>query len=202
MAALKHVGRVTKTKKKCAVAYRVLPGDPDNCLVVFTEALDSADHDTLINLIESNAGQNSDEFADAMARTSLSDGRNMLAGFHKTGKLTKVATNLIEMTPNNNTSLPLDELNKTIAEQKGVTVNDLAMKSPEGATIAEVTNAPLANPADSYTAPTTSDVLTDEALAAQYRSQADSLFKEAKSLREQAEQLVPTKRKSKTTADG
>ena len=106
------------------------------------------------------------------------------------------------MTPNNNTSLPLDELNKTIAEQKGVTVNDLAMKSPEGATIAEVTNAPLANPADSYAAPTTSDVLTDEALAAQYRSQADSLFKEAKTLREQAEQLVPTKRKSKTTADG
>ena len=202
MAALKHVGRVTKTKKKCAVAYRVLPGDPDNCLVVFTEALDAADHDSLINLIESNAGQIADEFADAMARSSLSDGRNMLAAFHKTGKLTKVATNLIEMTPNNNTSLPLDELNKTIAEQKGVTVNDLAMKSPEGATIAEVKDAPVADPAASYTAPATSDVLTDEALAAQYRSQADSLFKEAKTLREQAEQLVPTKRKSKTAADG
>ena len=202
MAALKHVGRVTKTKKKCAVAYRVLPGDPDNCLVVFTEALDAADHDSLINLIESNAGQTADEFADAMARSSLSDGRNMLAGFHKTGKLTKVATNLIEMTPNNNTSLPLDELNKTIAEQKGVTVNDLAMKDPQGATIAEVKDAPVADPAASYTAPATSDVLTDEALAAQYRSQADSLFKEAKTLREQAEQLVPTKRKSKTTADG
>ena len=202
MAALKHVGRVTKTKKKCAVAYRVLPGDPDNCLVVFTEALDAADHDSLINLIESNAGQIADEFADAMARSSLSDGRNMLAGFHKTGKLAKVATNLIEMTPNNNTSLPLDELNKTIAEQKGVTINDLAMKSPEGATIAEVKDAPVANPAASYTAPATTDVLTDEALAAQYRSQADSLFKEAKTLREQAEQLVPTKRKSKTTADG
>ena len=202
MAALKHVGRVTKTKKKCAVAYRVLPGDPDNCLVVFTEALDAADHDSLINLIESNAGQIADEFADAMARSSLSDGRNMLAAFHKTGKLTKVATNLIEMTPNNNTSLPLDELNKTIAEQKGVTINDLAMKSPEGATIAEVKDAPVANPAASYTAPATTDVLTDEALAAQYRSQADSLFKEAKTLREQAEELVPTKRKSKTTADG
>ena len=202
MAALKHVGRVVKTKKKCAVAYRVLPGDPDNCLVVFTESLDAADHDSLINLIESNAGQTADEFADAMARSSLSDGRNMLAAFHKTGKLTKVATNLIEMTPNNNTSLPLDELNKTIAEQKGVTVNDLAMKSPEGATIAEVKDAPVADPAASYTAPATPDVLTDEALAAQYRSQADSLFKEAKTLREQAEELVPTKRKSKTTADG
>jgi len=202
MAALKHVGRVVKTKKKCAVAYRVLPGDPDNCLVVFTESLDAADHDSLINLIESNAGQTADEFADAMARSSLSDGRNMLAAFHKTGKLTKVATNLIEMTPNNNTSLPLDELNKTIAQQKGVTVNDLAMKDPQGATIAEVKDAPVADPAASYTAPATPDVLTDEALAAQYRSQADSLFKEAKTLREQAEELVPTKRKSKTTADG
>jgi hypothetical protein len=202
MAALKHIGRVTKTKKKCAVAYRVLPGDPDNCLVVFTESLDAADHDSLINLIESNAGQNAVEFADAMARSSLSDGRNMLAGFHKTGKLAKVATNLIEMTPNNNTSLPLDELNKTIAEQKGVTVNDLAMKDPQGATIAEVKDAPVADPAASYTAPATTDVLTDEVLAAQYRSQADSLFKEAKTLREQAEELVPTKRKSKTTADG
>jgi hypothetical protein len=202
MAALKHVGRVVKTKKKCAVAYRVLPGEPDNCLVVFTESLDAADHDSLINLIESNAGQTADEFADAMARSSLSDGRNMLAGFHKTGKLTKVATNLIEMTPNNNTSLPLDELNKTIAEQKGVTVNDLAMKDPQGATIAEVKDAPVADPAASYTAPATPEVVTDEALAAQYRSQADSLFKEAKTLREQAEELVPTKRKSKTTADG
>ena len=64
------------------------------------------------------------------------------------------------------------------------------------------TTVPVANPAASYTEPATTDVLTDEALASQYRSQADSLFKEAKSLREQAEQLVPTKRKSKTTADG
>jgi len=206
MQALKHVGRVIKTKKKLAVAYRVLPGDPNNCLVCFTESLDAADHDSLINLLQANSGQNADEFADAMARQSLSDGRNMLAAFHKTGKLTKVATNLIEMTPNNNTSMPLDELNKTIAEQRGVTVNDLAMKDPQGAIIAEVKDAPVADPAALYTAPATQpstpDVLTDEALAAQYRSQADSLFKEAKTLREQAEDLVPTKRKSKTMADG
>ena len=45
---------------------------------------------------------------------------------------------------------------------------------------------------------TSEEVLTDEALAAQYRSQADALFKEAKSLREQAEALVPTKRKTKS----
>ena len=43
-------------------------------------------------------------------------------------------------------------------------------------------------------------VLSDEDLAASYRSQADAMFKEAKRLREQAEELVPTKRKSKASA--
>ena len=39
--------------------------------------------------------------------------------------------------------------------------------------------------------------MTDEDLAASYRSQADTMFKEAKRLREQAEELVPTKKKAK-----
>ena len=43
-------------------------------------------------------------------------------------------------------------------------------------------------------------VLDDTTLATQYRSQADALYKEAKRLREQAEELVPTKRKTKASA--
>jgi hypothetical protein len=38
-------------------------------------------------------------------------------------------------------------------------------------------------------------VISDEQLAASLRSQADGMFKEAKRLREQAEELVPTKKK-------
>ena len=202
--AFKHVGRVIKTKKKCAVAYRVVPGDPNNCLVVMTESLDAGEHDTLMNLIESQTGQDAYELGEAMARTQLPDGRNMLAGFHTTGKFQKVDSKLIEMTPNNVTSIPLEELNKNIAEQKGVTVADLALKGEDGQTVqpsVETTDSPV-DPTATYTTGNTDDVLTDEALAAQYRSQADSLFKEAKRLREQAEELVPTKRKSKSTVDG
>ena len=198
--ALKHVGRTANTKKKCAVVYRVLPGEPDNCLVVYTESLDAADHDSLMTLIESNAAQTADEFADAMARSHLSDGRIMLSGFHKTGKLVKVPTSAIEMTPNTNTSILLSELNETIAQQKGVTVADLAVKNP---TTGETTEVKQDAPVDPVALNTTdTGVLTDDQLAAQYRSQADSLFKEAKRLREQAEELAPTKRKSKTSADG
>lgn len=201
--ALKHIGRVIKTKKKCAVAYRVIPGDIDNCLIVLTESLDAGEHDALISLIDSQTAQDAYELAEAMARTQLPDGRNMLAGFHKTGKMNKVASNLIEMTPNNVTSIPLDQLNASIAEQKGVTIAELALKGPNGETAAPTDSAegtPV-DPTATYTQQP-ADVLTDEALAAQYRSQADAMFKEAKRLREQAEELAPTKRKSKTTADG
>ncbi len=195
--ALKHIGRVVKNQKRCAVAYRTVPGDHQFSLVVMSENLDSPDHDALMTLIESGAGQEANELADAMHRTQLPDGKNMLVGFHAMGKLTKVLSEDIEMTPDNSTTINLAELNKIIAEQKGITVADLAGEV-KGAPNADATaQAPVKAP--EATAPA-SDTLSDEDLAAQYRSQADSLFKEAKVLREQAEELVPTKKKSKSSA--
>lgn len=198
MADLKHVGRLTTNNRKLIVAYRVVPNDPEHCLVVHTESLDAADHDSLINLVESNAGQSENDLANAMARTQLTDGSNMLARFHTTGKLVKVPTNVVEMTPNITTRVNLAELNKIIADQKGVTVADLAVKSTAPAPTATTTEAPIVEDATPVVG---EEPLSDEQLAAQYRSQADALFKEAKALREQAEELVPTKKKTKQTAD-
>lgn len=193
--ALKHIGRHVGSKKKVAVAFRVLPGEPENCLVVPTESLDAAQHDSLMTLIESNAAQNAEELADAMNRVTLPDGMNMLKGFHKYGKLYKMKTDEIEMTPDNKSSVMLDELNKLIAEQKGITVEDLAVSSgTSGQPVAPATSTEMPTAAADET------VLDDATLAAQYRSQADTLYKEAKRLREQAEELVPTKRKTKASA--
>ena len=208
MPNYKHVGRVASNRRKVVVAYRVVPGDPDNCLVVQTENLNAEEHDSLIKLVESDAGQNANEFAEAMARTRLPDGRIMLAAFHTTGKLNKVPSSAIEMTPNNATIINLKELNETIANQQGVTVADLAVKGPNGQTIpAPITEQdaavdPVAAYSTSNNTETVSDgILTDDSIAAQLRSQADALFKEAKRLREQAEELAPTKKKTskKTT---
>lgn len=205
--ALKHVGRITSNKRKVVVAYRVVPDEPENCVVVQTENLSADEHDALIKAVESAAGQEAEEFAVAMARAYLPDGRNMLAGFHTTGKMRKVAQSEVEMTPNGNTVINLAELNKLIAEQKGVTVGDLAMRSnpeeaapsPEGEVdaVAQYTDTTPTQ----VTEPASDGIITDEQLAAQYRSQADALFKEAKALREQAEALVPTKRKTKKTEE-
>jgi hypothetical protein len=200
--ALKHVGRIATNRRKVVVAYRVVPDEPDNCVVVQTENLSADEHDTLIKTVESAAGQEAEEFAVAMARAFLPDGRNMLAAFHTTGKMRKVPSKDVEMTPNGNTTINLAELNNMIAEQKGVTVGDLAMRSTPAsdtpATEGEVDAVAQYTESTPATTPTTDGVLSDEELAAQYRSQADALFKEAKALREQAEELVPTKRKKKT----
>jgi hypothetical protein len=190
--ALKHVGRVKSSKRKVIVAYRVVPGEPENCICVTTENLMAEEHDALMQLVESDSGQSAYEFGEAMARARLPDGRIMLAGFHTTGKMVKMATNNVEMTPDRQTTILLSELNQVIAEQKGVSVEDLALKDnkPKASTTTE-------EPVVAEAAPSTTDsVLSDEELAAQYRSQADAMFKEAKRLREQAEELVPSKKKT------
>jgi len=196
--AIKHIGRMAKNKRKVVVAYRVVPGEPENAIIVTTENLEAADHDVLMKTVESDAGQSANEFADVMARTRLADGRNMLAAFHTTGKMAKVPTKDVEMTPNTQTVILLSDLNEMIAEQKGVTVADLAVS--DGST---TKSAPTVEAAPAVEAAPVADtgVLTDEDLAAQYRSQADALFKEAKALREQAEELVPTKKKAKAKAE-
>jgi len=145
-----------------------------------------------MKLVESNAGQTAYEFAEAMARTQLPDGRVMLAGFHTTGRMLKVKTSDIEMTPDTKTTIGLDELNATIAQQRGVTVADLALSDPNASNEPKAVTESV-DPVDLYNQTSASNedtVLTDEMLAAQYRSQADSLFKEAKKLREQAKEIT------------
>lgn len=218
MAEMKHVGVLKSNNRKVVVAYRVIPGEnpPTNALVIDTASLGDADHDTLIKAVESNTGQSAFEFAEAMSRSTLSDGANMLARFHTTGKLQKIPMNQIDMTPNTATRISLDELNKIIADQRGVTISDLAMKDPNelpaGTTITEAgsvnempkTSEVLAEAQAANVEPlqaSTDGVITDEQLATNYRSQADAMFKEAKRLREEAEKLVPTKRKSKKSVE-
>jgi hypothetical protein len=197
--ALKHIGRVKANQRKVVVAYRTIPGDPYSCIVIPTESLSNDEHDALIRCVESSAGQSAYEFCEAMARYTLPDGRNMLAGFHTGGRMVKMATNAIEMQPDTKTTISLDELNNIIAEQKGVGIEDLALsdgvtpKNPNTIVedVATVQDLALT---EQLQAPET-DVVTDEQLAAKYRSDADRMYKEAKRLREMAEELVPTKKK-------
>ncbi len=203
MANLKHVGRFKATGRKCLVAYRTLPGDSDSALVVQTENLDNDQHDAIIKLVESPAGQSSYEFAEVLARANFPDGSIMLSNLHFNSRLTKVKTSEIEMIPNSQATISLDTLNQIIAEQRGVSVNDLALgNQTTEQEIAQVKDLPEPinydeQPLVETQAPASFD--TPEAEAKHYRSQADKLAKQAAEFRRKAEELAPTK-KAKTTA--
>jgi hypothetical protein len=199
--AIKHVGRFKSNGRKCVVVFRTLPNDPEHALVVQTENLGDNEHDTLMRLVESNTGQVSEELADAMQRTPLQDGSIMLANFHTNGKLTKVATKDIEMTPDTQTVINLAELNSIIAEQKGVSINDLAVNGSSVQEVGTANEMPASTvEAQAQTAQVEEQPLSDEDLAKNMRADADRMFKEAERLRKEAEELSPSKKKASSNA--
>jgi len=198
MADIKHIGRMRATGRKVVVAYRTLPGESDSALVIPTESLNPEQHDALITLVESNAGQTAYEFAEALARSHFPDGQVMLNHLHFSKKLSKVKTSDVDMTPNLQATIDLAQLNQLIAEQKGISVNDLALGNNTNIpkNVAAINDiSPSKTESFEVKAPD-ADPLSDEDLAKKFRSDADRLSKEAAELRRQAESLAPTKKKT------
>ena len=99
MANVKHVGRIKSNKAKVAIIYRMLPNDPYNSLVVGTASLPEVYHNSLMTVVESQQGQDAFELGDLLGSRFFPDGRGMLAALHLDGKLVKIATNDVEVTP-------------------------------------------------------------------------------------------------------
>ena len=184
MAEIKHVGKMKGSGEKVAVVYRTVPGDSKSAVVIQTSKIDAADHDALMKVIESNAGQSAFELHEVLGRNMTPDGQSMLLKFHQGGFMQKVPTDTVIMTPTTTDSVALDELNKIIAEQKGVSIDDLAVQPDTATTVAS----------SQTSRNTPNQPLTDEQLASQMRSNADRFFKEASKLRKEAEALSPTKK--------
>lgn len=196
MPFLKHIGKMKNNGAKVAVAYRTLPGDAYHALVVGTNSLQDSYHDALMSLIQGESGQSANELADLLAVRKFPDGNNMLEYLHARGFLKKVPTDGVLMTPTPTDTISLDQLNQVIAEQKGVSVDDLAITdgvNPNPKTKKENEPKPekeVASEAESI----------ENLTPAQLRSKADALFKQAQVLRKQADAIDPPKSKKKTVA--
>ncbi len=185
---MKHVGKMKNNGARVLIVYRTLPGDSRHALVVGSESLNPAQHDEIMDLLQSVDGQNANEFADALAvRRFTFDGTEMLVWLHTNKLLKRVPTDGVIVTPATNYTIPLDELNATIAEQRGVTVDELAVTN--GATPNPRT--PRQNPDDIFK-PLTEDV--ESLTASQLRERADRLWSIAHSMQTRAEEMDPTKR--------
>ena len=197
---MKHVGKMKNNSARIAIIYRTLPGDANSALVVGTNGLPDSYHDSLMSTIETDSGQQASELADLLSVRRFPDGEIMLSWLHNRGHLRKVPTSLVIMTPNSQTQIPLDELNKLIAEQAGISIDELAVTDGSKKTVAKKPTAEAVEvivPAEVI--PESTDPLVK---AKSYRSQADKLAKEAANFRRLAEELDPAvkKSKNKTTA--
>jgi len=198
MAFLRHVGK--HGDRKVAVIFREVPGESHMCLVAYTELLNKHIHDPMIQCIESDIGQNSENLADALNRSYTTDGKIILQILHHEGQLKKIQTAQVVMTPQPNTVIRLDELNKILDEMKQgeEAVKRLAEmdKSAGMQTSADVIRkmrGPQNQPVES-----TGDLLGDAHLAKQrleqalkMENEAQGLLTEAKRLKSEAHQLDP-----------
>ena len=195
---MKHVGKMKNNSARVAVAYRTLPGDPHSCLVIGTQGLGDSYHDTLMNLIESDNGQQANELADILSARRFPDGSNMLGYLHNGGHLIKVKTNQVNMTPDSQTVIGLDQLNEIIAQQKGVTIDQLAVSDGTNTTPPKKTSKVVEDYVNPEGAKASQPAVSDfELTPAELRSRADALFKQAQQLRKKADELDPPKKKAK-----
>lgn len=190
MSFLRHVGK--QGDRKVAIVFREVPGEPHMCLVTYTETLNQHIHDPMIQCIESDIGQSSENLADALNRTFTKDGRPILHVLHAEGQLKKVQTSLIVVTPSPNVKIKLDELNKILDEMKQ---GEQAVKK-----LAELDNSRgLQDPVDvarrmrgesTVTATPQSGMLGDNDIATNLRQQAAKMSAEAKGLMAEADRLL------------
>ena len=124
----KHIGELVDGGAKVVIMYRTVPGEPNNCLVVGTKFLPDMYHNALMKAVESDGGQDAEEFADFASRQTFPDGTNMLAMMHNDNYIKKFKTNEIMVTYGNTPEgrILLNKLNEMIAKEKGVSVKDLA----------------------------------------------------------------------------
>ena len=137
----------------------------------------------------------------------------MLPALHTQGKLIKIPTDQVEMTPNFSSSITLSELNSIIAEQQGIAIDELSVRSENTANknaevvdVAQINDMMKKPQSNDNVGRTTSASITEEQqplveptgtpdeVAKFYRSQADKLAKQAADFRRKAEELVPTKK--------
>ena len=213
MAFMKHVGK--HGDRKVCILFRQVPGEDHMCLVIYPDTLHAHWQDSIQKALESDVAQQSEELADALHRSFLPDGRPVLQTLHQERMIKKLRTADVIVTPNQNASIRLDELNKMLNEMKQgeeavkkMAENDASrgMVAPEVKRKAEAEfKASQTKKVDTeYVAPPTlkagqDGALSDRDIAANMLAQAKAMevnaramVAEAARMKKEAEKMDPT----------
>jgi hypothetical protein len=206
MASLKHVGRIKNTGSRCVVVFREMYNekgavvDKHSCLVFESQMLPDAEHQDLMRIIESEGAQSTGDLFNVLSRERLGNGVPALAWLNQNNRLRKFPTDNVEMTPDAQTTLGLDTLNKIVgmqasgatqAEIENALQDDTDNAPRSAATVADVVNTDVETPM--VNSPQTDDgVLGDADIAQHLLAQAVQFEAQAKDLKEQAILLDPS----------
>lgn len=187
MAFFKHVGE--HNGKKVIIVQRSIPGEAHLAAVIYSQIIPSQYHDDIMQVLQSDEGQQSKEFMDIMNRRLLRNGGNMLVTTVNEGFVKKAQTAQIIVKPNASSSIRLDELNKllTMAGEGKEAIKKLEeLDRQQGRRDPIKINAPMPGNIDSVT---DVGVLSDSRLAADFTSQAIRMRAEAQALLTEAARL-------------
>lgn len=194
MQFLKHVGK--HGDRKVAILFREVPNEDHMCLVIYPDTLPAPWESAIMKVLESDIGQQAEQFADALHRSLLPDGRVILETLHLEKMIKKIRTADVIVTPRSDSNIRLDELNTMLKEMKQ---GEQAIKK-----LAEMdASRGLVTPGAKRTAEaefksrqsgqrvqtTTDGALSDRDLAANMLSQAQRMEAEAKGLLAEAARM-------------
>jgi len=194
---LKHVGQIINTGRRCVVVFREIYDaqgnvvEPDNCLIVETDALPDLVHQDMMRIVEGEPAQRTGNLYEVLGRERLTDGTVALNWLHGNGRLRKYPTNNIMLTPDTNNSLRLDKMNRILEMQK----NGASQEDIENAMVDDTDGAPrTSTSARNAPPPPASDpgILDDAAIAQQRLAQAKTFLAEAERLQAEAYELDPS----------
>lgn len=202
MKFMKHIGR--HGDRKVAVLFREVPNEDHMCLVIYPDTLPAPWESAIMKVLESDHGQASENFADALHRNLLPDGRVILETLHKEKMIKKIRSSDVVMIPRPDSSIRLDELNKMLNEMKQgeaaikrLAENDAAQGLVDPS-VKRAAEAAFKNQAAPQPLQTSNDALSDRAIASNMLAQAQrmeaegkGLLAEAARMRKDAERMDP-----------
>lgn len=221
-AFLKHIGK--HGDRKVLILFRKVPNESHMTLVIYPQVLNAAWHDAIMKVLESDVGQQANEFSEALHRSLLPDGRPILETLHQEGMIKKIRTEDVVVTPQAGSTVKLSELNsildqmeageaavekmKQLDESRGMVAPDVKRKAEAEFKAGRELGAPPPRTSAPLTA-SSDGALDDHAIASdmlaqaeQMETEAKSMVAEAKRMKKEAEALSPsvTASKQSTTA--
>jgi hypothetical protein len=190
MSIKKHVGKIKSSDHRCVVVFMQLPEDKEKALVISTENLPPRYEQMLMEVVDSNEGQNEKDIANAMSRRMVPEtGRTVLAEFHNRGLLRAEPIDNIIMLPRPNTPFPL----RALLEQMGaLTVSDAAANSNNGdVKFNHITSNQSISKNEERISMARNLLMEAEMLQAEANKKREAAYKYAPSLRPQQAPYVP-----------